>query len=211
MKSNTRILKFVALAALVAGSVPVASAAGLLGQRSVSGTYDWLHLDEPGIKDGRGFTLALNQPLSTNIDLGVSYSYLDSGFYVPIGEGETTELDVSGQELMFGATYYAPVQAAKVYGRVSAGWFRTNVAGDGDNDGLYRLEVGAEFAAGAKATLTPFITWENTFDEDLDHNGVWTYGALAEFEVATQWSLLAKATFDEDSTWGLSAGFAFRF
>ena len=128
MKSNTRILKFVALAALVAGSVPVASAAGLLGQRTVSGTYDWLLVDEPGIKDGRGFSVALNQPLSTSIDLGVSYRFLDSGFYVPVGEGDSTELDVSAQELMFGATFYAPVQAAKVYGRVSAGWFRTNVA-----------------------------------------------------------------------------------
>lgn len=211
MKSNTRILKFIAIAAAVAGSIQVTSAAGLLGQRYVSGTVDWLFPDEGAIDTGNGLTALINQPLSSNVDLTLSYSYLDSGIDFPVGEGEVNSVDASYQTALFGVTFYTPVQSFKGYARLSAGLLRMQIDGDGENDGMYAIEIGAEVPAGEKATLTPYIAWKNTFDDDLGDEGLWVFGALAEFEVSPKWSLLARVQIDEDSDWGLSGGAAFRF
>lgn len=211
MKSNTRILKFVAIAALVAGSVPAASAAGLLGQRYAGATFDWVLPDNDMVDDGRGLTLVLNQPLSQNIDLSVSYSYLDTGADVDFGEGGIGHFDASSQNVMFGGTFYTQAGTMKPFISLSAGWLGTRIAGEDENDGVYSIAPGIEVPAGDKASLTLYASWNNTFDDDLEDNGVWDFGAIAEFELTSTWSALVKTNLDEDSNWGISAGALVRF
>lgn len=214
MKSNTRILKFVALAALAAGSVPAASAAGLLGQRYAAATFDWVLWDnvaDTKIDDGHGITLGLNQPLSQNVDLTLSYSYLDAGARVDFGEGGVAEFDISSQSLLFGGTFYMPAGGVKPFIAVNAGWAGTKAAGSTDNDAVYQIVPGVEIPAGDKASLTLFAAWNDYFDNEDEDDGAWNFGALAEFQVNSQWSLLAKTSVDDDSNWGISAGALVRF
>lgn len=210
MKSNTRILKIVAAAALVAASIPGASAAGLVGQRYAAATFDWVFPDENAVDDGRGFTLALNQPLTQAIDLSLSYSYMDTGADVDLGEG-TGHVDASGQNLLFGGAYHLQAGTVKPFISVGAGWMRTNVAGETDNDAIYQIAPGVEVPAGEKASLTLFAAWNDYFDNEPEDDGYWNFGAIAEFEINPKWSVLVRTTIDDDSNWGLSAGALVRF
>ena len=211
MKSNTRILKFVAVAALVAGSVPMASAAGLLGQRYAGATFDWVFPDDDFVDDGRGLTLQLNQPLTQNIDLALSYSYLDTGASVDVGEGGTVSIDASAQNVLFGGNIYLQQGTMKPFIGLNLGWLGTKIDGSTDNDMVYQIVPGVEIPAGDKATLTLYAAWNDYFDNEDEDDGTWTFGALAEFEVSTQWSVLVRTSLDDDSNWGLSAGALVRF
>jgi len=216
MKSNTRILKFVAIAALAAGSVPAASAAGLLGQRYAAATFDWAlwdngDVDGGKIEDGHGITLALNQPLAENVDLALSYSYLDAGGRVDLGEGDVAEFDISAQSLLFGGTFYMPVGTVKPFIAANLGWARTRAAGNTDNDAVYQIVPGVEIPAGDRASLTLFAAWNDYFDNEVEDDGSLNFGALAEFEVSSKWSVLARTSIDDDSNWGISVGALVRF
>ena len=211
MKTNTRIVKFIAAAALLASTAPVASATGLLGQRYASATFDWVFPDDNRVDDGRGVTLGLNLPLTTNIDLSLNYSYLDSGADFEVGEGETISVDASGQSLMFGGTFYMPAGNVKPFISAGLGWQGIKVDNETDNDMTYQIVPGVEIPAGDRATLTLYAAWSDYFDNEPEDDGVWTFGALAEFEVSTQWSVLVRTTLDDDSNWGLSAGALVRF
>lgn len=211
MKSNTRILKFVAVAALVAGSVPVVSAAGLLGQRYAGATFDWVFPDDNWVDDGRGVTLVLNQPLSQYIDLSASYSYLDTGADIDLGEGEIGSIDASSQNLLFGTTLHAEYNSVKPFVGLSLGWLGTKIDGSTDNDMVYQITPGVEIPAGDKASLTLFASWNDYFDNEDEDDGSWNFGAAADFDLTSTWSLLTKVTIDEDSNWGLSAGALVRF
>lgn len=206
MKTNTRILKLVASVALVASSVSVASAAGLLGQRYAAATYDWVLWDENAIDDGHGITLTLNQPLSSNIDLSVDYSYLDTGVSTEAGS-----FDMSGQTLAFNGTYYMPAGNMKPFIKAGAGWAWTKIAGETDNDMIYQIVPGIEIPAGEKASLTLFAAWQDYFDNEAEDDGTWDFGAIAEFAVSSQWSVLVRGSVDDDSNYGFSAGALLRF
>ena len=216
MKSNTRILKFLAAAAIAASTVSVASAAGLLGQRYAAGTFDWVLWDNdelPGgdIDDGKGISLTLNQPLSSNVDLSVDYSYLDTGGSVDFGEGDIYDFDASSQALTFNGTFYMPANGFKPFIKVGAGWAWSKIDGDTDNDAVYQIVPGVEIPAGQKASLTLFAAWQDYFDNEDGDDGAWDFGALAEFEVSAKWSVLVRGTVDDDSNYGLSAGALVRF
>jgi opacity protein-like surface antigen len=234
MKTNTRILKFVAAAAIVAGCSSVASAAGLLGQRYAGATLDWVLFDNDlvngaKIDDGRGFSLTLNQPLSSNVDFSVDYSFLDSGGRIPPGEGNgdygpeslsrpagftddgSYVFDAASQALTFNATFYMPAGNVKPFIKVGAGWAWTKIEGRSDNDAVYQIVPGVEIPAGDKASLTLFAAWQDYFDNEIEDDGSWDFGAVAAFDVSAQWTVLARGSVDEDSNYGISAGALFRF
>jgi hypothetical protein len=217
MKSNTRILKFVAAAALVTGSVSVASASGLLGQRYAGATFDWVLWDEDevpagsSIDDGKGISLTLNQPLSSNVDLSVDYSYLDTGASIDLGEGGAYDFDASSQALTFNATFYMPAGNMKPFVKVGAGWGWSKIDGDTDNDAIYQIVPGVEIPAGDKASLTLFAAWQDYFDNEGEDDGSWDFGAIAAFDVSAQWTVLVRGSVDDDSNYGISAGALVRF
>jgi len=216
MKSNTRILKFVAAAALVAGTVSVSSAAGLLGQRYVGATFDWVLWDNdelPGgdLDDGRGLSLTFNQPLSSNVDLSLDYSYLDAGGTLDLGEGDIYNFDASSQAVTFNATFYMPAGNVKPFVKAGAGWAWAKIDGDSDNDTIYQIVPGVEIPAGEKATLTLFAAWQDYFDNESEDDGFFTFGATAEFALNDKVSLLATGSVDDDSNYGISAGAILRF
>jgi opacity protein-like surface antigen len=234
MKKNTRTLKFVAAIAVVAGCSSVASAAGLLGQRYAGATFDWALFDNDlvdGVKidDGHGISLTLNQPLSSNVDLSIDYSYLDAGARIPPGEGEggyeptsfsspagyledgTYVFDIASQVVSFNGTFYMPAGDLKPFISVGAGWLWTKADGSTDNDAIYQIAPGVEIPAGDKASLTLFAAWQDYFDNEEEDDGSWNFGAIAEFEVSSKWSLIARGSVDEDSNYGLSAGAVVRF
>jgi len=151
----------------------------------------------------------VNQPLSDSIDLTVGYSYLDSEATV-VDEGTTT-FDVSAQSLNFGGTYHMKAGSVKPYASLGLAWGRYRAAGVADDDLEYILGAGVEIPAGSKAALTPFVTWKDTLDKEADDEGSWNFGAMADFDITTSVSLLAKAMVDDDSNWGYSAGVLFRF
>ncbi len=206
MKSNTRILKFVAAAVLVTGSLPVASAAGLLGERYAAATFDWVFPDDNDVDNGRGVTLTLNQPLTTSIDLALTYSYLDTGANFGFGN-----IDISGQNLMFGGTYHMQAQGMKPFIGVSAGWLGTKVDGSTDNDTVFQIVPGVEIPAGEKASLRLYAAYSDYFDNEPEDEGVWSFGAVADFDINETWGLLTEINLDEDSNWGLSFGALVRF
>ena len=229
MKSqNIRIVQTIALAAGIAAGASTASAAGLLGQRYVSATADYVHWDDDtGLENAWGLSAAYNQPLSKTFDLSLGLSHLKSDLEFFGG-------DISASAIDFAGTWFTNAANGKLYVRGGIGWARVDVdlsivldestvgvppvaaqvpGGDGsanDDFTFYGLETGLELAVGDKATITPFVAYSHPFKSE-DGDGAWDFGVKSDYDITKSTSVLVSAAIDDDSNVQVSAGFVFRF
>lgn len=202
-KQNISILTTIALAASIAAGASTASAAGLLGQRYVGATLDYVFWDnDTALEDGLGVTVKYNQPLNKSIDLSLGYSYLSSDI-------DGTSASVNGNDINFGATWFTPAANGKFFTALELGWFKASSSGVSDSTTYWEVAVGYEFPIGASASATPYVSYGRPFDSG--YSGTFEYGIIGEFEVGNGMSLLIGANGNDDSDFGASAGFAFRF
>jgi hypothetical protein len=225
-RQKIRVLQTIALAAGIAAGASTASAAGLLGQRYVSATLDYVNWDDEAfVDDGWGGSLVYNQPLNKSIDLSLNYSHLKSD----AGEGH-----ISADAFGFLGTWYTNAANGKLYLRGDIGWAKTSSnlvvfpidsegttppvaaqvpGGNGlfdDDFTFYALETGLELALGDKASITPFVAYAHPFHNN-DGNGSWDFGVKSDYDITNSTSVLVSAAVDDDSNLQFSAGFVFRF
>lgn len=209
---NKRIVSMLALAATVAAGASTASAAGLLGQRYVSATLDYIFWDddpvlvvdefEVTLDDGLGATIVYNQPLANSLDLSLSYAYLSSDL-------ENTSISIHQHDIDFGATWYTPVANGRVFVAGELGWARASSQGESDSTTTWGIATGYEFPIGSAASATPYIAYTDFFESEYD--GGFSFGIIGEFELQQGLSLLMSAYGNDDSDFGVSGGLLFRF
>jgi hypothetical protein len=212
---NMRMLQTIALAAGLAAGASVASAAGQVGQRHLKATLDGVFWDtDSGLEDGIGGTLTFNQPLAPNFDLGLGFSHLKSEL-PDIEDGEEEEeIDggsISSDAFSFNGTWFAPAANGKLYVRGAVAWTDLDVditIGD-DSEWLWALETGLEIALGQRTAITPFISYTDGFDNDIE--GVFDFGVMADFDVSQSVGIVIAASINDDSDVGLNGGVLFRF
>lgn len=203
-KQNIRILSTIALVAtLAAASASTASAAGLLGQRYAGATLDYvLWDDDAGLDDGLGATLFYNQPLNQSFDLTLGYSYLNSDI-----EGSGSSVD--GHDISFGGRWFQPLSNGKVFVGAELGWSKASAGGFSDSTAYWGVAAGYEFPLGSSVTATPYLSFSDAFESG--YSSEFEYGILGEFAVSDATSVIVKASGNDDSDFGFSGGFLFRF
>lgn len=207
-KTHKTCIRHLAIAGLCAGAASLASAAapggdaGLLGERYVGATIDYVVFDGDALDDGIGVTLAYNNPLNEEIDLSVTYSYLGSEAY--------DSTNVTSHALLVGATFHSQMGQGRGLLRVELGVNRLK-AGGSETEIPYALTLGYELPLNAEFALTPFVTWSDLVDSDLDVDGTFDLGVLASWRVSETLDIVGTVTRNDDSDLGLSAGVAYRF
>ncbi len=208
-KQNIGLLTTIALAASLATGASTASAAGLLGQRYIDATLDYVFWDnDSGLDHGLGVTVDYNQPLTNSLDLTAAYSYLSSDI-------SNTSTSVKGNDLSFGAHWFMPAANGKFFTGGKLGWSKAsaNLIGSGNNlsesTTYWLIDAGYEFPIGSGSSATPYISYSHAFKRGF--SGTFEYGIYGEFDLSGTTSLLMKVNGNDDSDFGVSGGVVYRF
>ena len=187
-------------------SAPVATSAGLLGQRYVAahGLTEEFR-DAGGLDNAFGGGLSANVPLSANLDLGFGYGY-----------ERLSDAGIKYREHVISASltpYVTVAENLKLFAdaTVGFGWAKTRVGtfSDSDNDGIWALGAGAELALGARTALTGRVAYNDVFDNTTDSSWSFTVGVNHWFTEKV--AGVAGITFVESDSIVYQVGVAFRF
>jgi len=215
MKQTTTLKSFILAAAASLGLTASAFAqeasdsvvtGGLLGTRytAIEGNYYDLHKSDPAY--ATGFTVAYNQPLTANIDLGGDYSWTRG-----TGAARLTE-----QELNFNATAYKAFSWGKPFVTAGAGWVwdraTTATAAAKDDSFAYKVGTGVEFVVG-QASFTPYVNFARAASYNANELQA---GVLASYHLTREWAVTGRLQYDvTEGTVGNSfesaIGIAYRF
>jgi hypothetical protein len=187
-------------------SAPVATSAGLLGQRyvAVSGlTEDFRNAG--GLDNAFGGAIGVNLPLTANLDLGFGYGY-----------ERLSDGGIKFREQLISASvtpYVNVAQNLKLFANaaVSYAWAKETVLGvtDKDNEGFWLLGVGAELSLGARTALMGQVAYDDTFDGHGE--GAWAFSVGVNHWFTQKVGATAGVTFVEDDAIVYQLGVAFRF
>jgi len=222
-KTNHRIVRPLALAVALTGTTATLMAqsqgvdpnrAGLIGQKYFSVTFDYVTFDAPSVDDGFGASFNLNYPIRDGIDLVASYSYLGNDVDFDFN-GSPVGADLDQHSLGVGANFHRPLGPGRGFvgaglGLAKLGVDIPNLGSDSETESYYLIGAGYELPVGDRLAFTPFITWSDFFDSDLDAGAV-TYGVDVEVRFGGSASIIGSLSLDDDSNMGVSAGMAFRF
>jgi hypothetical protein len=176
---------------------------GLLGESYAGLTYDWIKLDNSPV-DASGFTFELNHPLQEAWDVNFQYSYwrTDSLF------GTRATVQFGGLGVRF---HSAKSSSVRPYIGGAVGWASAKGGGLSDSAFAWQAEVGAEFQAGDKLTITPVINYQDTGDILGASGGTTNYGVKANYWFNDKFGLRAGIMADDDSNVTYSIGFNLHF
>ncbi len=187
-------------------SAPVATSAGLLGQRYAAASFiveDFRNAG--GLDNAFGGSIGANLPLSANLDLGFGYGY-----------ERLSDGGVKYREHAISASLTPFVNVAenvKVFADATVGYAWAKARGFGgsasDDDGLWSLGVGAELALGARTALTGRVAYNDAFDSGSD--GSWAFTAGVNHWFTEKVAGIAGVTFVESDAIIYQVGVAFRF
>ncbi len=193
-------VKAVLIAASSAFLINSASA-GVLGERAVTATFDYVAYDDDALDDGLGVTVGYRQAVATGIDIDVALTYLDSGF----DGGPSVDLRGAG----LGGTFYVTNQATKPFVAVGLSWANIQAFGSSENEVFYSVAAGVEFKASDALTLIPYVAWDDAFDSDIEGSG--SVGLNADYSIDTAWSTVLGASISDDGDLGFSLGVRIKF
>ncbi len=176
---------------------------GLLGESYAGFTYDWLKLDNSPV-DASGFTLEVNHPLRGSWDLNFQYSYWRTESFA----GIRGTVQVGGLGVRF---HSAKNSSVRPYIGAGAGWASAKAGGISDSAFAWQAEVGVEFQAGNKLTVTPVINYQDTGDIFGSSGGTTNYGVKANYWLNEKFGLRAGIMGDDDSNVTYSIGFNLHF
>jgi hypothetical protein len=189
--------------ALLLAGTQALPAAGLLGRRHVSVTYDHVNYEGAAWESGNGFTLLYNQPLREKIDFSLSYTDYERP------TNRTDRTDLFGRRVMLETTFIGHSKGCRTYARFGLGWAEEEYNFAKNDAIMHRLEAGAEFPVGDRTSLTPFLNWTDAFNDDVD--GTLTYGVVAAVDAGNSLSLIGRLVGDDHFNVIISVGAAFRF
>jgi len=187
-------------------SAPVASSAGLLGERYAAASFiveDFRNAG--GLDNAFGGGASTNLPLSANLDLGFGYAY-----------ERLSDGPIKFREHALSASLTPFVNVAdnvKVFADATLGYAWAKFRGAGvngsDNDGFWSLGAGAELALGARTALTGRVAYNDAFDNGSE--GSWAFTAGVNHWFTEQVAGIASVTFVESDSIVYQIGVAFRF
>jgi len=188
--------------------------AGLLGERYFGVTFDYVTFDAPAVNDGFGASFELNYPISNGVDLVAAYSYLGNDLDIDFN-GSPVGADLDQHSLFVGTRLHTPLGPGRGFATAGFGLAKLGVdipglGDDSETESYYLIGAGYELPVGDRLAFTPFVTWSDFFDSDLDAGAV-TYGTDVEFRFEGSVSLIGSLWVDDDSNKGVSAGMVFRF
>jgi hypothetical protein len=145
----------VSFASLIAGltsraqeAATTPASSGLLGKRYVEAGFSFIDVNHTGT-DVYGTGVNANLPITSNIDLGVSYDY---GWVEGHSSFDSHLLDVA-------ATTYFAQGAFKPFGSVSLGYNWV----DGYNRSVWGVAGGVEFEVNSKVSVTGSVGYDDDF------------------------------------------------
>ncbi|WP_438480558.1 hypothetical protein [Oleiharenicola lentus] len=174
---------------------------GLIGQTYAGVTYSYINIEDSSVHaDSYGFQY--NQGLSSGLDGRLTYDYTQSG-------------KISGtriKEQTFGAALRAFSNAyswGKPYIEGGAGYIWQKYANVKDDSFYWQVSGGVELQLAPAFTLTPFVQYADA--PDLGSEGVWNFGAKANYWVNSEWAVTAGIVRDDDKNTTYTLGTNFRF
>jgi len=180
---------------------PVTGSMGLLGQTYAGLDYSYVDFDNsPTNADAFGFQY--NQPLNARLDGRLTYDWAQSGLVL----GDRARQQTLGAALR---SFIVPNSWAKPYVEAGAGYTWTRYAGNHDNSFVWEVAVGSEFQVASKATVTPYIKYEDA--PDISGSGTWNFGVKANYWVNSQWAVTGGVNYDDDHDAAFTIGTNFRF
>lgn len=183
-------------------AAPVTSDLSLLGQTHGTVSYSRINLDGTSA-DANRYALELNQALADGFDAIVGYDYLRTGDIAGVHVSRhtaTASLRAFSTAFAWGKPY-AEAGLGHVWGRI---------AGVRDNSLLWRLAAGAEFRAGARATVTPYVQYVETPDL-AGTEGVWSGGVKGSYWIDRSWAVTAGLERDDEQNTAFMVGTNFRY
>jgi hypothetical protein len=202
---TTRLLSnpILALAAL-AVVAPSASAAGLLGQRSLSALYGTTIYESAAYRRSDAFAVSFRQPLSDKLDLNLDYRSNDR-------KSDRLGLeDGSRETFLLSGCFLGQSEEGIPFLRAGLGWCRDDY-GYRKADGLvYSIGAGAQVLAYGNIAVTPYVEWTDSF-QNRDADGVLSYGIDVAVDVSSSVALLARLEGDDHFNATGALGLAVRF
>lgn len=190
-----------AIAALVAGTSAFAqqsstapAPSGLLGQRYASVAFSAVDLNRAR-NDQFGATAGVNLPLTSSLDLGLSYthSWLESFSKI---DNDTVFADLT--------TYFSS-GAIKPFGSVALGYDWNNI----DDGALWGVRAGFEYDVNSRFSTAVSAGYNDDFESG--NNGQWDGAVRANYWVTRSIAAVATVSVIERGNVAYSLGATFRF
>jgi hypothetical protein len=195
------IQSFLALGLATACALPAFSQdetpanSSLLGKRYVEAAF--IVTDTQNMPDtGYGLGTAVNAPLTSNLDIGASFTHNWAG------NDEANEF----QDLAAYITFYQVYGDFRPFATATLGyqWWQTS------NDPWYQFEVGGEYLVTERLSLSAQVSWSEFLTGDWD-GGQWGVGARANYWLTKKLATSATIAYTESGTWTYSIGVLFQF
>ncbi len=200
------LLKLSCAAAVIGvflAATPTATAAGLLGKRYASVSYDYTMVESAAYDDGDGVSLFYNHPLLETVDLGLDYQFRSkNGARDDVG-------DFSEQRLQVVATGFLTGEPDNIFARVGLG---VGSVEHGEQDVIslaWSGVIGTEYALSDNSVLQGYAGWNDVTNdgETID----FIYGVLATFDAGDSFSVTARVEGDAHYNFTFSIGGLVRF
>jgi hypothetical protein len=180
---------------------PMVGDLSLLGQTYGTLTYSYINLDDTSTH-GDHYNFEVNQPLAFGLDGILSYDYAQSGKVA----GSRVKQNVIGGALRAFSTSY---NWGKPYVEAGAGYTWARYAGTKDNSFIWHVGVGAEFQVTPRATVTPYVTYEDA--PSLAGGNTWNFGVKANYWIDSSWAVTAGLARSDEKSTAFTVGTNFRF
>lgn len=167
----------------------------LLGKRYVEAAF--IVTDTQNMPDtGYGLGTAINAPLTSNLDIGASFTHNWAG------SDEANEF----QDLAAYITVYQVYGDFRPFATATLGyqWWQTS------NDPWYQLEAGSEYLVTERLSLSAQLSWSEFLTGDW-HGGQWGVGTRANYWLTKNLATSVTIAYTESGTWTYSIGVLFQF
>jgi hypothetical protein len=180
---------------------PTVANLSLLGQSYATLTYSYIDLEGTSTH-ADGYKFEVNEPLAFGLDGILSYDYDQSG----VVAGARTRQNVLGAALRAFSTSY---NWGKPYVEVGGGYTWARAAGTKDNSFIWHAAVGAEFQVTPRATVTPYVRYEDA--PDLAGGNTWSGGVKGSYWIDSSWAVTAGLERNDNHNTAFTVGTNFRF
>lgn len=147
---------------------------GLLGRRYAGLDFTYDHFTTSRIDKALGVAGALNLPVASNYDFGLSYAYADAS---------GTNYDALDKTLGLSLVVHEPTEYGRGYFGATLGhsWHHldTSLAGGRDNGAFWGVRAGCEIPFGRHTALNAGLAYTDSFDHSLQRNRQLRYFAEA--------------------------------
>lgn len=193
MNHNKQTIKSVILAAAVSLGFAVQASAqdasleksqGVIGSRYASVELNYFDLQSGPPTVGRGITVAYNQPVTANIDVGASYESIRIKYSGTVNKSDKFDALLTG---------YIAQSWGKPFVAAGLGWMFGDVAAFTEDSLTIKASVGSEFAVAKNLTVTPYVGFARIVSNFQENDFIG--GVKAAYRLDKDWDLTARVEY----------------